>query len=241
MSKKAIVVGATSGIGRGIAELLVSRGYTVGITGRREHLLNEIKASSPASFIVSTFDINDTENVLEKLEDLALKLGGVDLFVLSSGVGKRNKDLDLEPELSTIMTNVTGFTTAVNWAYKYFEKAGGGKLASISSIAGTRGFGLSPSYSASKSYQIKYLEALRQKAKTTGGKISVTDVRPGFVDTAMGNGEGAFWIAPVEKASKQIVKAIDNKRGVVFVTKRWRIISILLRLMPRPIFERLKF
>jgi short-subunit dehydrogenase len=241
MSKKAIVVGATSGIGRGIAELLVSRGYTVGITGRREHLLNEIKASSPASFIVSTFDINDTENVLEKLEDLALKLGGVDLFVLSSGVGKRNKDLDLEPELSTIMTNVTGFTTAVNWAYKYFEKAGGGKLASISSIAGTRGFGLSPSYSASKSYQIKYLEALRQKAKTTGGKISVTDVRPGFVDTAMGNGDGAFWIAPVEKASKQIVNAIDNKRGVVFVTKRWRIISILLRLMPRPIFERLKF
>lgn len=241
MSKKAIVVGATSGIGRGLAELLVSRGYTVGITGRREHLLNEIKASSPASFIVSTFDINDTENVLEKLEDLATQLGGIDLFILSSGVGKRNKDLDLEPELSTIMTNVTGFTTAVNWAYKYFEKAGGGKLASISSIAGTRGFGLSPSYSASKSYQIKYLEALRQKAKTSGGKISVTDVRPGFVDTAMGNGEGAFWIAPVEKASKQIVKAIDNKRGVVFVTKRWRIISILLRLMPRPIFERLKF
>lgn len=241
MSKKAIVVGATSGIGRGIAELLVSKGYIVGITGRREHLLNEIKASSPSSYIVSTFDINNTQNVLEKLEDLATQLGGVDLFILSSGVGKRNKDLDLEPELDTIMTNVTGFTTAVNWAYKYFENAGGGKLASISSIAGTRGFGLSPSYSASKSYQIKYLEALRQKAKTTGGKISVTDVRPGFVDTAMGNGDGAFWIAPVEKASKQIVRAIDNKRGVVFVTKRWRIISILLRLIPRPVFERLKF
>src|SRR3989339_606621 len=241
MSKKAIVVGATSGIGRGIAELLVSKGYIVGITGRREHLLNEIKASSPSSYIVSTFDINNTQNVLEKLEDLATQLGGVGLFILSSGVGKRNKDLDLEPELDTIMTNVTGFTTAVNWAYKYFENAGGGKLASISSIAGTRGFGLSPSYSASKSYQIKYLEALRQKAKTTGGKISVTDVRPGFVDTAMGNGDGAFWIAPVEKASKQIVRAIDNKRGVVFVTKRWRIISILLRLIPRSIFERLKF
>ena len=238
MSKKAIVVGATSGIGRGIAELLVSKGY---IVGRREHLLNEIKASSPSSYIVSTFDINNTQNVLEKLEDLATQLGGVDLFILSSGVGKRNKDLDLEPELDTIMTNVTGFTTAVNWAYKYFENAGGGKLASISSIAGTRGFGLSPSYSASKSYQIKYLEALRQKAKTTGGKISVTDVRPGFVDTAMGNGDGAFWIAPVEKASKQIVRAMDNKRGVVFVTKRWRIVSILLRLIPRSIFERLKF
>ena len=241
MSKKAIVVGATSGIGRGIAELLASQGYTVGITGRREHLLDEIKASSPSSFIVSTFDINNTQSVLDKLEDLALQLGGVDLFILSSGTGKRNKDLDLEPEINTIMTNVTGFTTAVNWAYKYFEKAGGGKLAAITSIAGTRGFGLSPSYSASKSYQIKYLEALRQKAKTSGGKIVVTDIRPGFVDTAMGHGDGAFWIAPVEKAAKQIVKAIDKNRGVVFVTKRWKIISILLRLMPRPIFERLKF
>lgn len=240
MSKKAIVVGATSGIGRGIAELLASNGYTVGITGRREHLLDEIKASSPSSFIVSTFDINDIQIVPEKLNDLALKLGGVDIFVLSSGTGKRNKDLELEPEISTVMTNVMGFTTAVNWAYNYFEIAGGGKLSAITSIAGTRGFGLSPSYSASKSYQIKYLEALRQKAKTTGGKILVTDIRPGFVDTAMGHGDGAFWIAPVDKAAKQIVRAIDNKKGVVFVTKRWKIISILLRLVPRPIFERLK-
>ncbi len=241
MAGKAIVAGATSGIGRGIAELLASRGYKVGITGRREHLLNEIRDSSPESFIVCAFDISNPVTVKEKLDSLASELGGVDLFILSSGIGKRNKDLDAEPELETVKTNVTGFTAAVNWAYKYFENAGGGKLASISSIAGTRGFGLSPSYSASKSYQIRYLEALRQKARTSGGFITVTDVRPGFVDTEMGNGDGVFWVAPVSKASKQIVRAIDCKRAVVYVTKRWRIISLILRLIPRPLFERLKF
>lgn len=241
MSGKAIVVGATSGIGRGVAELLVSKGYVVGITGRRDELLSEIRDSSPDSYIISCFDINETENVAEKLDELVKALGGLDIFVLSSGTGKRNKDLELEPELMTVKTNVAGFTSAVNWAYSYFEKSGGGKLAAITSIAGIRGIGLSPSYSASKSYQMRYLEALRQKAKTSGGLIKVTDIRPGFVDTEMGNGDGVFWVASVYKASKQILKAIEKKRGVVYITKRWRIIALLLRFIPASVYERLKF
>ncbi len=241
MSGKAIVVGATSGIGRGVAELLVSKGYVVGITGRRDELLSEIRDSSPDSYIISCFDINETENVAEKLDELVKALGGLDIFVLSSGTGKRNKDLELEPELMTVKTNVAGFTSAVNWAYSYFEKSGGGKLAAITSIAGIRGIGLSPSYSASKSYQMRYLEALRQKAKTSGGLIKVTDIRPGFVDTEMGNGDGVFWVASVYKASKQILKAIEKRRGVVYITKRWRIIALLLRFIPASVYERLKF
>lgn len=241
MSGKAIVVGATSGIGRGVAELLVSKGYVVGITGRRDELLSEIRDSSPDSYIISCFDINETENVAENLDELVKALGGLDIFVLSSGTGKRNKDLELEPELMTVKTNVAGFTSAVNWAYSYFEKSGGGKLAAITSIAGIRGIGLSPSYSASKSYQMRYLEALRQKAKTSGGLIKVTDIRPGFVDTEMGNGDGVFWVASVYKASKQILKAIEKRRGVVYITKRWRIIALLLRFIPASVYERLKF
>jgi short-subunit dehydrogenase len=241
MSGKAIVVGATSGIGWGVAELLVSKGYVVGITGRRDELLSEIRDSSPDSYIISCFDINETENVAGKLDELVKALGGLDIFVLSSGTGKRNKDLELEPELMTVKTNVAGFTSAVNWAYSYFEKSGGGKLAAITSIAGIRGIGLSPSYSASKSYQMCYLEALRQKAKTSGGLIKVTDIRPGFVDTEMGNGDGVFWVASVYKASKQILRAIERNRGVVYITKRWRIIALLLRFIPASVYERLKF
>ncbi len=240
MNKRAVIVGASSGIGKGLAQLLIKEGYIVGITGRRGLLLNELKESNPESFVVKTFDLNDYENVKENLDELLSELGEIDLFILSSGTGKRNPELELVHEINTSLTNVMGFTAAINWAYKYFEKRGGGKLAAISSIAGTRGFAMSPSYSASKSFQIKYLESLRQKSNMDGRKVVVTDIRPGFVDTDMGNGDGAFWIAPVEKASKQIIQGINKNRGVIYVTKRWLIVSLFLKLIPRFIYERVK-
>lgn len=240
MIKKAIIVGASSGIGKGLAQLLVKEGYIVGVTGRREALLEELRLSMPESIVIKVFDLNEYDRVKENLDDLLNRLGEIDLFILSSGTGKRNPELELIHEIDTSKTNVMGFTAAINWAYKYFEKRGGGKLAAISSIAGTRGFAMSPSYSASKSFQIKYLEALRQKSREDGGKITVTDIRPGFVDTAMGNGDGAFWIAPVEKASKQILDGIAGKRGVIFVTKRWFLVSFFLKIIPGFIYERVK-
>ncbi len=240
MTKKAIIVGASSGIGEGVARLLAREGYIVGITGRREALLNEIKSSMPESFIVKAFDLNDYESVKNNLEDLLNQLGEIDLFILSSGTGKRNPELELVHEVNTLITNIMGFTAAINWAYKYFEGRGEGKLAAITSIAGIRGIAMSPSYSASKSYQIKYLEALRQKSAHSGKRIVVTDIRPGFVDTDMGNGDGAFWISSVEKASKQIINGIMKERGVLYITGRWILISILLKAIPGFIYEKLK-
>lgn len=240
MIKRAVIVGASSGIGKGLAQLLVKEGYIVGITGRRVDMLNEIKQSNPESYVIKVFDLNDYEKVKDNLDGLLMELGEIDLFILSSGTGKRNPELELIHEINTSLTNVMGFTAAINWAYRYFEKRGGGKLAAISSIAGTRGFAMSPSYSASKSFQIKYLESLRQKSHGAGRKIIVSDIRPGFVDTDMGNGDGAFWIAPVEKASKQILRGIKKNRGVIFVTKRWILISFFLKLIPGFIYERIK-
>ncbi len=240
MGKSAIIVGASSGIGRALAELLAEQGYRVGITGRRESLLDQIKSQSPESFFVKTFDIDNYLEIQEHLNQLAFELGGVDLFILSSGTGKRNPDLQLSYEEQTFKTNINGFTAAINWAYKYFEERGGGSIAAISSVAGTRGFGMSPSYSASKSYQMTYLEALRQKSLTAKNKIFVTDIRPGFVDTAMGTGEGAFWIAPVSKSARQIMRAVNRKKGVAYVTRRWFFVALFLRLIPSVIFERVK-
>ncbi len=240
MGKSAIIVGASSGIGRALAELLAEQGYRGGITGRRESLLDQIKSQSPESFFIKTFDIDNYLEIQEHLNQLACELGGVDLFILSSGTGKRNPDLLLAHEEQTFKTNINGFTAAINWAYKYFEERGGGSIAAISSVAGTRGFAMSPSYSASKSYQMTYLEALRQKSLTAKNKIFVTDIRPGFVDTAMGKGEGAFWIAPVSKSARQIMRAVNRREGVVYVTRRWFFVALFLRLIPNVIFERVK-
>lgn len=236
--KRAIVIGATSGIGRGLAEILKNHGYTVGITGRRVELLDELKASSPASYLTKAMDVTDTASVVSRLEELTAELGGVELIIISSGVGDINESLDFDIEKRTIDTNVAGFTRICDWVFNYFVKQQSGHLVGITSIAAIRGNRYAPAYFASKAYQMNYLEGLRQKARSLKKPIHISDIRPGFVDTAMAKGDNVFWSAPVEKAAKQIFSAIRRKRKTVYITKRWRLVAVLLRLLPKAIYDR---
>jgi short-subunit dehydrogenase len=237
--KKAIVIGATSGIGKGLAKLLVDNGFIVGITGRRTELLENLKSENPNSYFIKTFDVKDTKVAVEKLEELTTELGGLDLLILSSGTGEINYKLDFEIEKHTIDTNVVGFTCIADWTFKYFEKQKNGHLVAISSIGGLRGSSQAPSYNATKAYQINYLEGLRQKANKLKEQILITDIRPGLVDTEMAKGEGLFWVMPVEKTVRQIFVAIKKKRKIVYVTKRWSIFAIILKRIPRLIYDRM--
>lgn len=237
--KKAIIIGASSGIGKGLAKLLTENDYKVGITGRKTELLEELKKTKPHSFLIKTFDVTDTKTSVEKLEELTSELGGLDLLILSSGIGNLNETLDFEIERKVIDLNITGFTNIIDWTYRYFEKQDFGHLVAISSVAGIRGSRQAPSYNATKSYQINYLEGLRQKSTKSKKSIFITDIRPGLVDTDMAKGEGLFWVMPVEKVAKQIFKAIKNKSKVVYVTKRWGLIGRLLKIMPRFIYDRM--
>ena len=195
--KKAIIIGASSGIGRGLAKLLVENGYKVGITGRRSELLARLKRESPDLFVTKSFDITDTTSTVEKMEELTTELGGLDLIVICSGTGDLNDNLDFTIEKLTIDTNVLGFTCVADWAFNFFKKQKAGHVVAISSVSGLRGSRLAPSYNASKAFQINYLEALRQKAAFLKIPLDVTDVRPGFVDTGMAKGEVRFWVASV--------------------------------------------
>lgn len=167
------------------------------------------------------------------------ELGGLDLLVLSSGTGKINPELDINIEQGINALNVAGFTAVANWAFNFFQKQAFGQFAAITSIAGIRGSRQAPAYFASKAYQINYLESLRQKATNTKLPIYITDIRPGFVDTAMAAGENLFWVASAEKAARQIFRAIENKRDIAYVTKRWRIIGFLFWILPKFIHKRL--
>ena len=113
---------------------------------------------------------------------------------------------------------------------------GRGHLVVVSSVGGLRGGGAAPAYNASKAYQINYAEGLRQRAAKSRLPLYITDVRPGFVDTAMAKGDGLFWVMPVEKAVRQIVRAVRRRRRVAVVTRRWRIAAWLLRHMPDGIY-----
>ena len=237
--KRAIVIGASSGMGKQLAMLLAARDYIVGIAGRREELLYKLRSTNPDRFVVSVFDITDIFDVPKKLEQLVDEIGGLDLLVLSSGTGKVNLTLDSMIEQHPVVVNVAGFTAVADWTFNFFQRQGWGHLAAITSIAGLRGSRQSPAYFASKAYQINYLEGLRQKAVQSKLPIYITDARPGFVDTEMAEGENLFWMAAVEKASKQIYEAIKNKRSVVYVTKRWRLIALVFNLIPGFLYKRL--
>jgi short-subunit dehydrogenase len=236
--KKAIIIGATSGIGKGLAKLLVDNNYKIGLTGRRIELLNELKSEN-LNFYIKSIDINDTNIVGQKLDELTKELGGLDLLIISSGIGDLNENLDFEIEKRTIETNVLGFTCVADWTFNYFENQISGHLVAISSIGGLRGSRQAPAYNATKAYQINYLEGLRQKASKLKEPVFVTDIRPGLVDTAMAKGEGLFWVMPVEKTVRQIFKAIMSKKKVAFVTKRWLLIATILKLIPIPIYDRM--
>jgi short-subunit dehydrogenase len=162
----------------------------------------------------------------------------LDLLVLSSGTGKINPALDINIEQQTNAVNVTGFTAVADWAFNYFQQQGHGQFAAITSVAAIRGGRHAPAYNASKAYQVNYLEGLRQKAFNLKIPVIITDIRPGFVDTAMAAGN-VFWMSTVEKASRQIFNAIENKRSIVYVTNRWRLVAFLLKLLPGFLFKRL--
>jgi short-subunit dehydrogenase len=236
--KKAIILGASSGIGKGLARLLVARNYIVGITGRRESLLQELKNENPESYIIKPFDISDSKHVSHKLNELSDELGGLDLFVVSSGYGELNDPLDFDIEKQTIDTNVAGFTAAADWAFNYFKNQCYGHLVAITSIAGIRGYRDAPAYNASKSYQINYLEGLRLKAYKQKLPLTITDIRPGFVDTPMAKGDYKFWVASVDDAVSGIYRAIANKSRVAYVTRRWAMVAFLYKLLPLFIYKR---
>jgi len=231
--KKAIVIGASSGMGKELARILVSRDYKVGITGRRKELLEEIMAENPERIIIRSFDVSDLSKTTRSMEELIKELGGLDLLVMSAGVGFLNEDLDISPQLETIETNVTAFTDIMSFGFNYFRKHKSGHLAGITSIAALSGNKLAPAYNASKAYQANYLQGLYKKARSLKLPIHITDIRPGFVGTDMAKGDRLFWVASPEKAALQIYRAIKRKKHICYITRRWSVFALLVSIIPR--------
>jgi len=237
-TKTAIIFGGTSGIGKSLAEILIKDNYIVAVTGRRIEKLEELKNTYPNQVIIKQNDIQQVDEVEKVFNEMVNELGEVHLVIQSSGVGFVNPKLDWSKQEQTINTNVLGVTKLYALAYKQFKKQGFGHLVGISSIASIRGNRAAPDYFSSKAYQKAYLESLYIKTKSIKTKkVFITDIRPGFVDTAMALGDGIFWMVPVEKATQQIYSAIRRKKRVAYISKRWRLIAWVLKIVPARILK----
>ncbi len=232
MNKKAIVFGATSGIGRALAKLLVNDGYDVMITGRRQEKLEEIKKENPDQYIVRRHDLTDLDDSKRLFDALPEKMPRVDLIIHNSGIAENNFDLEWQKDLPTLETNVLGATRIYQLSYNLFKKQGYGHLVGITSMASIVGNRHVPAYHASKAFQASYLESLWMKARRTKkAKINITNILPGYVDTDIITGP-TFWMAPLDKAVKQIYSAIKKKKRKAYITKRWRLVALMMKILP---------
>ncbi|MBR5374126.1 MAG: SDR family NAD(P)-dependent oxidoreductase [Paludibacteraceae bacterium] len=234
---KAIVMGATSGIGLEVAKILNGQGYELGIAGRREENLREIKESLSNVKAYMPIDITAAD-APEKLGSLIEQLGGMDLYFHSSGIGYQNKELDPSMELKTIETNCSGLTRVINTAFQYFcQENRKGQIAVITSIARTKGIGLAPAYSATKRFQSTYVQALAQLATTRKADISFTEIRPGFVDTALLKHKYPMLLKP-EAVAQKIVKAIHRKKRVATIDWKYKLLVYAWQMVPNWLWER---
>lgn len=234
MRKKVAIIGATSGIGRELACQMHAQGYIVGATGRRVERLEELKNKLKDHIHIEYMDVTETQEAVDQLDRLIKKMGSLDMIILNAGVSHyRDKSNGRKTDLQVIDVNIRGFVNLASYSFARFEEQGHGQIVGISSIASLFGWGLSAPYNASKAFVNRYLQGYRQKANHSDANITITTIMPGFVESEMTEGEGVlFWMAPTQKAVEQIVSAILKKKNIAYITKRWRLVAWLVKLIP---------
>lgn len=241
--KKIIIIGASSGMGMRIATDFARAGWRVGIAARNEERLRAVKEMFPERIEYSVIDVTASDAV-KKFEDLIETLDGMDILLYAAGTGWYNPELNLGKDEATIGVNVTGFTKIINAAYRYFKATANvskGRIAAITSVAGMKGLGVSAAYSASKRYQWTYLQALDQLAHSQHVNVSITDIRPGFVDTPLLAGNRNYpMLMSVDYVAPRIEKAIIERRRVATIDSRWAIVSGLWSVIPNCLWPHLQ-
>lgn len=223
-----------------MARLFLKQGWSIGVAARRLEPLEQLRNLASDRVQTQAIDVT-SDNATAALDELIDKVGGMDLLFYAAGVGKQNMELEPSIELGTVTTNGLGFTRMIGAAYRYMEAHGGGHIAAISSIAGTKGLGAAPSYSATKAFQATYLQAMEQQANMRKLNITFTDLRPGFVATPLlGDNPKYPMLLDTKKVAREMVKAVNRHRHVRVIDWRWRIITALWRRIPRILWRRLK-
>jgi short-subunit dehydrogenase len=246
--QRAIVVGASSGIGAAVATELARYGYLVGVVARREEQLNALCATlnaanphAPRAFAFP-HDVTDYEAVPALFQLIVQELGGLDLIVYVAGVqpAVALDEYNFAKDKAMIDVNLLGAIAWLNQAAVRFSRAKRGHIVGISSIAGDRGRVGAPVYNTSKAGLNTYLEALRNRLAKQ--RVTVTTVKPGFVDTPLlANAAKTFWVISPEEAARQIMAAIRQKRHVVYAPPKWGLVGMIIRHIPSFIFRRLSF
>lgn len=233
--KKAIVIGATSGIGKETAKKLAENGYEVGLAGRRKERLIELQKSIITKTFIKVIDVSRTTESIVLLKELIEEMNGLDLIVICSGIVRPNYELNWSKEKETIDTNVLGFTSMADVAAQHFINQNYGHIVGISSMSAITYSDRTNAYCASKAFVSSYLRGLRILFNKSNKNIYVTEVLPGWVYTEMTQSADmskVFWATTSAKAADQVYDSIINKKRKIYISRRWRILAWLINILP---------
>lgn len=241
--QRAIVIGASSGLGAALVRLLASHRYRVAAVARREAELAALRDELGREAVFPyVHDVTEYEQAPLLFDQITRDLGGLDLIIYAAAVQPPVSlhEYDFAKDEAMLRTNLMGAVAWLNLAATRFERARGGHIVGISSIAGDRGRVGSPVYNTSKAGLDTYLEALRNRLSRYG--VSVTTIKPGFIDTELlKNASKTFWVITPEEAAALTYEAIRRRKQVVYVPSRWRLVSLAVRSIPSTVFRRLSF
>lgn len=243
--RRAIVVGASSGIGAALARKLAREGYLVAAVARSEQALRGLSeeinaAAGETRALAFAHDVTDYAEAPGAFQTVVRELGGLDLIVYSAGVmpGVARDEFNFEKDRALIEVNLLGAIAWLDQAAVRFQRAGAGHIVGISSIAGERGRVGNPVYGASKAALNTYLEALRNRLTRHG--VTVTTAKLGFVDTEMlKNAPRVVWVISPEKAAEGIYEAIRRRKQTVYLPSRFGLVGLVVRSIPSFIFRRM--
>jgi short-subunit dehydrogenase len=236
--RTAVIIGASSGIGEALAHELHRAGWRLGLLARRLERLESLRERLAPDTVLRGLDVGQRD-AAAILEQVIEELGGVDLAIISAGTG-HNEALHWELDVETVTVNVLGFMAVAHVTMRHFLGRGRGHLVGISSVAALRG-NRAAAYAASKAFQSVYLDGLRDLARQSGHPVVVTEVQPGFVDTAMMKPDRPLpavvrqlLVASPTKAARQILRAVQKRKKHAYITRRYALVAFILKRLPRP-------
>ena len=242
---KVVIVGATSAIAENVARIFATRGdslYLLARDGMRcEAIAQDLRVRGASAAHAGTLDVCDFAAHASAVERACEALGGIDVVLIAHGTlpDQARCDADTGYALHEFAVNGTATLALSNLIVKKLEAQGSGTLAVISSVAGDRGRASNYLYGSAKAAVSTYLSGLRQRLNARG--INVLTIKPGFVDTPMTAAfkKGALWAKP-DAIARGIVRAIDHRRGMMYLPGFWLIIMFVIRAIPEFLFRRIK-
>ncbi len=200
---KAIVTGASSGLGRDMARVLSKKGYDIIAVARREERLIELQKELETNVEIVCMDITDKENCLE----LSKRAGEVDIFINNAGFGVFGNfdETDLESELKMIDTNIKSVHILTKLFAKEFKKKNSGRILNVASLASFFPGPLFASYYGTKSYVLRFSQSIQEELRQAKSKAKISVLCPGPVNTEFGDVAKVSFGSGNEKGKSLIV------------------------------------